>query len=249
MRGGHSACGCGNPSVLSFRTRVRPEMSLRLHALGDALRQAPQDAATARLPSARSVSNVVSAEMLFIERSGVTLPASSPRDRRARRSPIAAVAPRELRARRSSAAGRSSGRRPAPAAPACALPTPQIIDTGCAREERQRLGAADDGEAARLVEVRGDLGEELVVAEPDRDGDAELALDPLLEAGERRRPAARRAGARCRRGRGTPRRCDSGSTSGRQRAASASRTCAADARRISPCSGGSPPRPDRPSAP
>ena len=39
-------------------------------------------------------------------------------------------------------------------------------------------------EAARLVELGGDLGEELVVREADRGGDAELGLDPALEAGE-----------------------------------------------------------------
>ena len=44
-------------------------------------------------------------------------------------------------------------------------------------QEVDRLGAADYSEAARLVEVRGDLGEELVVAQTDRDGDADLALD------------------------------------------------------------------------
>src|SRR3546814_10283736 len=44
-------------------------------------------------------------------------------------------------------------------------------------QERRRLGAADDGKAARLVQVRGHLGQELVVAEADRDRDADFLLD------------------------------------------------------------------------
>ena len=36
-------------------------------------------------------------------------------------------------------------------------------------EEGPRLGPAEDGEAARLVQVGGDVGQELVVAEADRD--------------------------------------------------------------------------------
>ena len=52
-------------------------------------------------------------------------------------------------------------------------------------EEGARLGPPDHGEAARLVEIGGDLGEELVVGEPDRDGDAEGLRDAALEARER----------------------------------------------------------------
>src|SRR6185437_16519269 len=64
-------------------------------------------------------------------------------------------------------------------------------------EERERLGPADDREAARLVEVGGDLGEELVVAEPDRDGDADLALDAAGKEckNARRRPVGPRLAA------------------------------------------------------
>ena len=39
------------------------------------------------------------------------------------------------------------------------------------------VGPADHREAAGLVEVGGDLGEKLVVAEADRHGDADLVLD------------------------------------------------------------------------
>ena len=47
------------------------------------------------------------------------------------------------------------------------------------REKVERLGAADGGEAARLVQVGCGLGEKLVVAETDRSGDAGLLLDPF----------------------------------------------------------------------
>jgi len=53
------------------------------------------------------------------------------------------------------------------------------------RQERHRFGAADHREAARLVEVGRDLGEELVVAEADRDRDAELLLDAASQPAQR----------------------------------------------------------------
>jgi hypothetical protein len=64
-------------------------------------------------------------------------------------------------------------------------------------EELGRFSAPDDREAARLVEIGGDLGEELVVAEPDRDGDADLALDAAgqLHHRMRRRAAVQQLGA------------------------------------------------------
>ena len=43
-------------------------------------------------------------------------------------------------------------------------------------EEGSGLGPANHGEAARLVQVRGDLGEELVVAEPNGNSDRKLLL-------------------------------------------------------------------------
>ena len=89
-------------------------------------------------------------------------------------------------------------RMPSAARRACiALPTPQISPTGCSREEGERLASADHREAARLLEVGGDLGEELVEGEADRDGDADLVLDPPREPGEaqRRRRAVQPLGA------------------------------------------------------
>ncbi len=52
-------------------------------------------------------------------------------------------------------------------------------------KEGQRLGPADHGEAARLLKVGGDLGEELAIGQADRNADAQLRLHPLGEAGER----------------------------------------------------------------
>src|SRR5581483_1123219 len=56
---------------------------------------------------------------------------------------------------------------------------------GLWRQEGSRFGAAEHGEAARLVEIGGDLGEELVAGQPDRDGDPALALYLAGEAGQR----------------------------------------------------------------
>ena len=44
-------------------------------------------------------------------------------------------------------------------------------------EEGGDLAAAEHRKAARLVEIGGELGEKLVVAQPDRHGDAELGFD------------------------------------------------------------------------
>ena len=74
------------------------------------------------------------------------------------------------------------------------------------RQERRRLGAAEHREAARLVEIGGELGEELVLGQPDRHRDADLVLDRAGEARRAISPASGRAAARCRRDRETPRR-------------------------------------------
>ena len=59
------------------------------------------------------------------------------------------------------------------------------------------LGRADDGKAARFVEIGGDFGQKLVVREADRAGDAQFLLHPLGEAGEQdgRRRAVQAGGA------------------------------------------------------
>ena len=100
------------------------------------------------------------------------------------------------------------------AAPAWSCRRPRSAPTGCRARNVDRLGLADHREAARLLEVGGDLGEELVEGEADRDGDADLA--------SRSAPAAWRAlsagGAPC--SRSVPERSrkassiESGSTSG-----------------------------------
>ena len=66
--------------------------------------------------------------------------------------------------------------------------------------------ARDDREAARLVEIGGELREKLAVAEADRDRDADLALDVAGEARQRHAPRRRRAPPRSRSDRETPRR-------------------------------------------
>ena len=64
-------------------------------------------------------------------------------------------------------------------------------------EKRFRLCLADHGEAARLVEFRGELGQEFVVAEPDGGGDADLALNAFgqLRHGPCRRQSVQPFGA------------------------------------------------------
>ena len=82
------------------------------------------------------------------------------------------------------------------------------------REERRRLACAQHRKAARLVEIGGDLGEEFVAGQPDRNGDARASSRPRRQSA----PAPWRASVPCRRS--VPERSrnassiDSGSTSG-----------------------------------
>ena len=57
-------------------------------------------------------------------------------------------------------------------------------------QEGARLRRADDREAARLVEVGGDLGQELVGRQADGDGDADVPLDLGLQPGQHQGRAA-----------------------------------------------------------
>ncbi len=99
--------------------------------------------------------------------------------------------------------------------------------TGLGARNAGASSGRDHGKAARLVEIGGDLGEELVGGEPDRDGDAEIALD----VGARSAPAPWPALMPCRRSVPVKSRkassIDSGSTSG-VRSSMRLRTCAAD---------------------
>ena len=52
------------------------------------------------------------------------------------------------------------------------------------RQQGLGLGRADDREAARLVQVGGDLGQEAVRRQADRDRDPYLALDGVLKSGQ-----------------------------------------------------------------
>ena len=51
-------------------------------------------------------------------------------------------------------------------------------------EKLQRFGFANDRKSLGLVEIRGDLCEELVMGKSDRDGDADLALHVLCKPGK-----------------------------------------------------------------
>ena len=75
------------------------------------------------------------------------------------------------------------------------LPTPGMMPTGLSDQERRRLRAPDDRKAAGLVEVGRDLGQELVVGQPDRDAEPELRLHPAREARTASGPGWRGAGA------------------------------------------------------
>ena len=71
---------------------------------------------------------------------------------------------RELR--RALRAGAGSGSRPPSASRACAAaPMPGMIDTGLSARNVRASALPDDREPARLLEVRGDLGEKLVVGQ------------------------------------------------------------------------------------
>ncbi len=63
------------------------------------------------------------------------------------------------------------------------MPTPQIKVTGLL-QEFERLGLADYREAARLLQIGGNLGEELAVGEADGDGNPDLLFDTAGKAGE-----------------------------------------------------------------
>ena len=130
--------------------------------------------------------------------------ASSPRARRTRAGPSS---PRRARAARSS----SACRWPSLVMPIAVQPAgKRRADAG---QQADRLGGeqcgrlgADHAEAARLVAAGGDLRQQPVGGQPDRDGDADLALDVAARSGRARRRAGRRAAPRCRRGRAPPRR-------------------------------------------
>ncbi len=149
-------------AVLSLSVTVEPASSLLLQAGGDLLGQPPQPRSSGR-NSAMSCSKVVSAEMLLASRSGLTDAVVD-----AAGEPRTAARPR----RRSGASGRASlgALQVADRAEAVAR-EPLLRHLADAEDERHRLvgarkaaasRAAEHRKAARLVEVGGDLGEELV---------------------------------------------------------------------------------------
>ena len=92
-------------------------------------------------------------------------------------------------------------------------PTPQSASTGSGCRKSSTRAAGHDDHAVGLGAGRAELGHELGRRDPDRAGQPLLGEHPLADARRRSRRAGRAAAARRRR-RGTPRRSESGSTSG-----------------------------------
>ena len=149
----------------SFKVTLRPARPRRLEAARDPLAEPPEDRLEILEADERSVSKVVSAEMLFVSRSGVT--------RRCILAPGEAGQALRVAAERleqaSGRAPRADGAirvTPALASRACAAaPMPGMIETGLSARNSAASASADDREAARLLEIGGDLGEELVVGQ------------------------------------------------------------------------------------
>ena len=153
----------------------------------------------------------------------VTGRASSPRARAARAGPSSPK--RRAASRRSSAASWPSRVKPAAfSRRTSAGPTPGSSATGCRRQPAPPPRRADHREAARLVAVRGDLGQQPVARQADRDGDPDLALHLAREAGQHDR-GRRACSASVPDRSSTASSIDSGCTSGVSASISA-RTCA-----------------------
>src|SRR5579864_4802419 len=56
---------------------------------------------------------------------------------------------------------------------------------GLVAQKGQRFGATDDGKPARLVELGGELGQELVEAQSDGNGNSDRGFDLLRQRGHR----------------------------------------------------------------
>ena len=201
-------------AVLSLSVTVVPASSLGLQPRRDPLGKPPQPQLE-RAEIGDVVSKVVSAETLLVSRSALTGRSSMPWASRASRSALGAVAAHQLGlAGALQVADRCAS--PSRASRACvALPTPKISGDRLRRQERRRLRAAEHRKAARLVEVGGDLGEELVDGQPDRHGDADARARPRAakRASDLRRRSCR-AAARCRTRSMNASSIDTGSTSG-----------------------------------
>ncbi len=74
----------------------------------------------------------------------------------------------------------------------------QMKPTGRGARNAHALRCPSNREAARLVEIGGDLGEELVRRQADRDRDADLVLDAPREARKRAAGLMPVQTARCR---------------------------------------------------
>ena len=218
-----ASCVGGKPRtrVRSLKSGVR-SFSVTPPVDRSALLKPPRHASRKAAAGSRSSSRAI-ADVLVECRLGGDALAS-----RARSTPCA----RRSRARAATAAGRRRRAAPAPRPRRCACKSPieakaeplqplprRLADApepadAHRRQQRHRLVARNRRKAARLVEIGGELRQELAVAEADRDGDADLALDP------RREPRQAPARPACRAPRSQPERSrnassmESGSTSG-----------------------------------
>ena len=188
-------------AVLSFERHGRAGKLVRLEAGRDLLGQPPQPQL-----ERPEVGDVAGRTWSRPRRSWLSRSARTGRSSR----PCASAAEPRAFARRSGASARPRPRaadrrwcaaRRARAAPAPPCRRRRSASTGLRRQECRRLGAAKHRKAARLVEVGGDLGEELVAGEPDRHRDADaLARPRSAKPASDLRGRACRAAARCRTG-------------------------------------------------
>ena len=79
-------------------------------------------------------------------------------------------------------------RMPSSASRACiALPTPQIRPTGLSARKAMASAPPITEKPRGLSRSEATLARNLLIGEADRDGDADLRLDPLRKAGQRQR--------------------------------------------------------------
>ena len=170
-------------AVLSFSATTLPPSSAAL-ARAETFSHTVQRMRCRFSAAAMSCSNVVSAEMPLAASRGSTVRVSSALAKRQSHRPCEpkwADSSLGLRRRMSPILTIPSRAN----ASAEALPTPGRQRDGAVAQEVDRLGAADDRKAARLVEVGGDFGQEFVEAEANRHGDLQLVFDALGEGCER----------------------------------------------------------------
>ena len=179
---GGSACADGNRPVLSFKVIV-PAASEACFSRAETRSHSGHRVCASAAASASSCAKVVSAEIVCAGACASTARPSSPRARRRQPradpavpcSELALAEPGELADQGDAVAGQAPLHRRTHA------PQHRYRFVG---KEGGGIAAAQHRKAARLVEIGGELGEELVVAQPDRHGDAELGFNAAGEPRE-----------------------------------------------------------------